>query len=59
MHCAIAHRLEGSRFGAYPATLAIFVSRLEPPKRAETGGSREQPNAMHSRIAIDWLTPGQ
>jgi len=35
-------RLEGSRFGAYPATLATFVSSLVWPKRAKTGGSRER-----------------
>jgi hypothetical protein len=35
--------LEGSRFGAYPATLATFVSSLVPPKRTKTGGSRERP----------------
>jgi hypothetical protein len=31
----IAHSLEGSRFGPCPATLAIFVSTLIPPKTDE------------------------
>ena len=35
-------RLEGSRFGTYLVTLATFVSKLIPPKRAITGGSRER-----------------
>ena len=38
-----AQALEGSRFGAYPATLSTFVSSLVPPKRTKTGGSRERP----------------
>jgi len=32
---AIAHSLEGSRFGACPAALAIFVSTLIRPKTHE------------------------
>jgi hypothetical protein len=36
-----SQRLEGSRFGMYPATLANFASALIWPKRAKTGGSRE------------------
>jgi hypothetical protein len=43
MRCVIAQRLEGSRFGAYPANLATFVSSLVRPKRAKRGGSRERP----------------
>jgi hypothetical protein len=43
---AIAQRLEGSRFGAYAATLAHFVSTLIRPRRVRTGGSRERPMAM-------------
>ena len=38
-----AQALEGSRFGAYPATLATFVSSLVPPKRTKTGRSPERP----------------
>jgi hypothetical protein len=51
--CAIAHRLEGSRFGGHPGTLAIFVSSLVQPQRAETGGSRERPSAIPSPVAFD------
>ena len=38
-----SQRLEGSRSGLYPATLATFASSLVGPKRAKTGGSRERP----------------
>jgi hypothetical protein len=34
-----AQRLEGSRFGAYPATLATFGLSLVRPKRVKTSGS--------------------
>jgi hypothetical protein len=44
---AIAKRLEGSRFGAYPATLAAFVSTPIQPKRVKSGGSRERFSAIH------------
>jgi hypothetical protein len=44
IECAIAKRLEGSRFGAHLSALAKFVSALIHPKRAKTGGSRERPN---------------
>jgi hypothetical protein len=40
MPYVIAHSLEGSRFGASPATRAIFVSSLVRPK---TRGSRRLP----------------
>jgi hypothetical protein len=43
MRCAIAQRLEGSRFGVFLATLANFVTSLVVPKRAKTGGSRKRP----------------
>ena len=36
-------RLEGSRFGMYPATPRDFASSLVRPKRTKTGGSRERP----------------
>jgi hypothetical protein len=64
-----SQRLEGSRSGAHFVPLAIFVSSLVRPKRAETGGSRELPSAMlhpwlsirlhpDPRAANRWVVPG-
>ena len=36
----------------HPATLANFVSTQIRPKGVRTGGSRERPTAMHSRVAF-------
>jgi hypothetical protein len=35
-------RLEGSRFGMYPATLPTFPSYLVPPKRAKNRRLRDR-----------------
>jgi hypothetical protein len=40
LQCVIVQGLEGSRFGAYLASLAIFVSALVQPERVHAGGSR-------------------
>ncbi len=43
MRCAVAQRLEGSRFGVHIVPLATFAPTLVQPERAKTGGSREGP----------------
>jgi hypothetical protein len=64
-----SQRLEGSRFGLYPATLAAFVSSLIGQKRVKTGGSRERligsqlygpiVNGLKpTSIASLWVVPG-
>ena len=44
-------RLEGSRFGVHPVTLATFAALLVWLKRAKTGGSSERPNAWFVSLA--------
>jgi hypothetical protein len=58
MPCVIAHRLEGSRFGACPADLANFVSSLVRLSRVKTGGSRKRLDGMHTNVAVEAFTPG-
>jgi hypothetical protein len=41
----LPHRLEGSRFGAYPDDLANLFQRLERSRPEAAGGSRELPSA--------------
>jgi len=48
----IAQRLEGSRFGAYLATLATFVSSLVRPKRAKTSGSRRMAPSLAKTVQM-------
>ena len=63
MRCAIAQGLEGSRFGAYPATLATLVSARVRPRHVKSGGSRELPSAMQlydpgvneSKATREWI----
>jgi hypothetical protein len=45
MRRAIAHRLEGSRFGTYAATSKYSLQRVIRPKNVAAGGSRELPRA--------------
>ena len=47
MRCAVAQRLEGSRFGVHIVPLATFAPTLVQPERAKTGGSREGPIGSH------------
>jgi hypothetical protein len=51
MGCVNAHRLEGSRFGAYRIASRYSFERFIRPKNVATGGSRELPSAMHSPMA--------
>jgi hypothetical protein len=52
-----AHRLEGSRFGAYRITSRYSFERFIRPKNAATGGSRELPSAMYFPMASIRLYP--
>jgi hypothetical protein len=45
--------LEGSRFGALPVDLPIFVKSRVRPENVQAGGSRELPNAMMHHRFLD------
>jgi len=54
----IAHRLEGSRFGAYQTNPRHSFQRFIRPQNVATGGSRELPSVMHLPQAFGSFTSG-